>query len=537
MGYLVLSPEFLPYVSTVVNMIISFTPLLSYGSTVLSIRKKQSSQGFSIDICGTMLVASILRIFYYINEPFEVTLLRQCFVMVFIQTILLRVALKYRSNDAIHFETYHSNWGKLSERFMVLNTEAIEETFGNYNISNDFDEIQLDKKVLAIFVVFLKCLQINILLIISAVIQLIKDVVRLFDYHYLRPFHYWQWRKSIMYWKFLLGFVLCLAFVQFIFNDNEYLAIIFGSASFMIESSLPLPQLLLFQRVKSVENFKVILLLSWLGGDVTKISYLFYGTDNVGLIFIIAAFFQMSLNIVIAYQFFYYKFNPLNPNSDIQLNYLPVSVNDQSLSSYSNRPTETSTVNSIGSNRSMMNNDENVAVMISTTPSIPMSPKGKVQIQSHEQGVRTSMNRGPSLSLSGILPGGYKADIVPQYQHFQHHESLSQVNENESENEIDLLDNSFDSTQSNINTNRIDSNDGVDMADGVDISGIIPKLKNNVGNGVLNTVPRSRATSIDATHAFSVSSNDMKDSFGNIISEEVRTRINSLHASPGSRTG
>ncbi|ODQ46401.1 hypothetical protein PICMEDRAFT_28080, partial [Pichia membranifaciens NRRL Y-2026] len=209
-------------------MIFSFTPLLSYGSTVLSIRRKKSSQGFSIDICGTMLVASILRMFYYINDPFEVTLLRQCFVMVFIQVILLRVALKYR------------------------------------------------------------------------------NLIRLFDYHYIRPFHYWQWRQPISFWKFLIGFVTFLSLVQIAFNGNEYLGITFGSMSFMIESSLPLPQILLFQRLKHVENFKVILLLSWLGGDFTKISYLFYGTDNVGLIFIIAAFFQMSLNFVITYQFFYY---------------------------------------------------------------------------------------------------------------------------------------------------------------------------------------------------------------------------------------
>lgn len=74
-------------------------PLFSYGTTIISIEKCKTALGFSIDICATMLIASILRISYYLITPYEITLLRQSLVMIFIQLILLRTSLKYRPDE------------------------------------------------------------------------------------------------------------------------------------------------------------------------------------------------------------------------------------------------------------------------------------------------------------------------------------------------------------------------------------------------------------------------------------------------------
>ena len=83
---------------------------------------------------------------------------------------------------------------------------------------------------------------------------------------------------------------------------------IIGVLGLFIESLLPLPQILLLNRLQLVKNFKVILLLSWLGGDCTKISYLLFGTDNILIIFIVAGLFQMSLDIYIAFQYLQFKY-------------------------------------------------------------------------------------------------------------------------------------------------------------------------------------------------------------------------------------
>ncbi|GMF52204.1 unnamed protein product [[Candida] boidinii] len=303
MAYIPFPEDFIPYIPDIINWVMSFTPLLSYGSTVLSIRRLKSSNGFSIDICATMLIASILRIFYYINDPFETALLRQCFIMIFIQIILLNTALRYRDENysSKNLEVYENNWEFLFGKFIEINKNLFIDDINclinsSDNIINDFLKI------------FTNLIKRNLSILYLFIISLSCEFIRFFDAHYIRPFKFWQWSNSAKYWKFLIFFIMTMLIIQLVFYKNfSNLGLVFGSCSFLIESLLPLPQILLFKRFKTVENFKTILLLSWLGGDITKISYLFYGTDNVTLIFKLAAFFQMSLNLVITYQFFYYK--------------------------------------------------------------------------------------------------------------------------------------------------------------------------------------------------------------------------------------
>lgn len=246
--------------------------------------------------------------------------MRQCLVMVFIQTILLHTALKYRSHDDVTFEHYKSGLPDQFDIFKETNQSQLAEILEKIEDTNDFSSIcylVLDS--------LFKLVYNNAIILIGVLVELVKEVVRLFDHHYYRPLKFWQWETSIKYWKFLGIFILSLVFVQIIFHKAENLGLVLGTMSFIVESSLPLPQIMLFQRVKSVENFKTILLLSWLGGDFTKISYLIWGTDNVGWIFIIAALGQMSLNLVITYQFFYYKSNPgSNIDQELEMYDLPL---------------------------------------------------------------------------------------------------------------------------------------------------------------------------------------------------------------------
>jgi hypothetical protein len=50
------------------------------------------------------------------------------------------------------------------------------------------------------------------------------------------------------------------------------------------------------------------MLFSWYGGDLTKISYLLFGTNDVSIIFILAGLFQMSLDIFIGCQYIHFKY-------------------------------------------------------------------------------------------------------------------------------------------------------------------------------------------------------------------------------------
>ncbi|KAF7720198.1 Uncharacterized protein PECH_008578 [Penicillium ucsense] len=72
------------------------SPLTSYLDQILSIHRNRSSAGFSLDIPLIMLVASILKVFYWFGEYYSKALLAQAIVMVVVQIALLKVALDNR---------------------------------------------------------------------------------------------------------------------------------------------------------------------------------------------------------------------------------------------------------------------------------------------------------------------------------------------------------------------------------------------------------------------------------------------------------
>ncbi|KAF7504780.1 hypothetical protein GJ744_001713 [Endocarpon pusillum] len=72
------------------------SPITSYADQIISIHQSKTSDGFSLDIPLIMLVASILKILYWFGEYYSLSLLTQAILMLFVQSILLKVALDNR---------------------------------------------------------------------------------------------------------------------------------------------------------------------------------------------------------------------------------------------------------------------------------------------------------------------------------------------------------------------------------------------------------------------------------------------------------
>lgn len=283
------------------NNLISFTPLFSYGSTVIAIYKSETSFGFSLDICATMLIASILRVSYYLITPYEMTLLRQSLVMIFIQILLLAVSLKYRPDE-----------------YKYDNLESVEplgelllEVWTKYFPTNPFDFYDSSWKNL------IRSLSWRNLVgfVYRIVLVLLYKFLKFFDPSFKRFKSFWQWNNKSNYWKFLMAFgsmqFLFTLFISKVMNWKEFsrfMGSLIGSLGLFIESLLPLPQISIFYKLKSIQGFKLIILISWLCGDVLKITYLVFGAKNISIIFLCFGLFQMSLDIYIAAQYIYYKY-------------------------------------------------------------------------------------------------------------------------------------------------------------------------------------------------------------------------------------
>ena len=241
-------------IQKIVNGFVSITPLFSYGLTSYQIYVKRTSAGFSVDVCLIMLLSSIFKIVYYMLNPFEISLLRQAIVMIIIQCILLKVALKYLSKPIL----YEND---------VLITQSNYSTLG-----------------------------------------ILANYLKYFDNNYKRPYNFWQWFDNhVMYWEFLLAFTIGLITFSLMFKSFSFCVNVIGISGLFIETLLPIPQILLNYRLKSIKNFKSILIVSWLSGDFLKINYLIFGTSHVSNFFVVAALFQASLDLVITGQYFYYR--------------------------------------------------------------------------------------------------------------------------------------------------------------------------------------------------------------------------------------
>lgn len=139
--------------------------------------------------------------------------------------------------------------------------------------------------------------------------------MKFFDPNFKRIGAFWQWDDDKNFWRFLALFatvqILVTFFISNILNWDSLaqgLGSIIGSLGLLVESLLPLPQIAILYKLKSVQGFKLILLVSWLCGDTLKITYLIFGAKNISALFVIFALFQMSLDFYIGGQYIYYRY-------------------------------------------------------------------------------------------------------------------------------------------------------------------------------------------------------------------------------------
>ncbi|KAF2791062.1 hypothetical protein K505DRAFT_249855 [Melanomma pulvis-pyrius CBS 109.77] len=83
-------------VTSIAPIFIATSPITSYADQIYSIHRTRSSAGFSLDIPLIMLVASILKVYYWFGAHFTTSLLVQALLMISIHLLLLHIALSNR---------------------------------------------------------------------------------------------------------------------------------------------------------------------------------------------------------------------------------------------------------------------------------------------------------------------------------------------------------------------------------------------------------------------------------------------------------
>jgi hypothetical protein len=121
-----------------------------------------------------------------------------------------------------------------------------------------------------------------------------------------------------MYWRFLANFAVGFGVLQLLLGGSDAYVNILGLLGLSIEAVLPIPQILTIKQQQSVEGFRPSLLLAWIGGDISKLSFFALSSSNgsgsVAPQFIICGSLQALFDLFIGIQYFMYSTGRWKPS-------------------------------------------------------------------------------------------------------------------------------------------------------------------------------------------------------------------------------
>ncbi|KAG2218872.1 hypothetical protein INT45_003939 [Circinella minor] len=243
------------FASVALSIAMVLGPIVGYVDQYFIIRRKQSSAGFSSVTCGVLLIANILRIFFWLGKRFDETLLVQSVAMILAQLVLLEIVVRFR-----HDPSPLTLYSDLRDSFSTDGTEDDDELVEDDGLSGH--ERSRPRRFLSSI---------------------------------------WSWGHYLDYVNFLLGFTTFIAVLYLLLGGYSTFVETLGFLSLGIESTLPVPQCLSNFRRKSTHGFSLLVLGSWFFGDSFKLFY-FIHTQSP-LQFIVCGAIQLSVDCLIVAQF------------------------------------------------------------------------------------------------------------------------------------------------------------------------------------------------------------------------------------------
>ena len=123
------------------DILMIFIPSIGYIFQALKFKQTKSSKGFAKFLCLLLIIANILRVFFWLGKKFSLPLLYQAIVVIISQIYLVHIYLEYQEDLPMKteksFSEYLTNW---------------KETLNPKNIWTWNDEIEYYKFIL--FIIF-----------------------------------------------------------------------------------------------------------------------------------------------------------------------------------------------------------------------------------------------------------------------------------------------------------------------------------------------------------------------------------------------
>ncbi|PVD21149.1 hypothetical protein C0Q70_19316 [Pomacea canaliculata] len=218
----------------------------------LDIRRTHNTEGFSLFVCLTLLIANILRIMFWFGKHFELPLLVQSIIMIFAMLVLVELCVRVNQTNEIISSRSRRFTGQDSLAYSHLQTHSFL----------DFD-----------------------------------------------PEHFWKWTDFLSYVEFSLTFTLLVGIVTLLLINVPVYVELLGFAAVFTEAMLGAPQFYRNFQNKSTVGMSKKMVAFWTCGDVFKTVY--FILREAPAQFWICGMLQVSIDIAIFLQVLIYMNNPL----------------------------------------------------------------------------------------------------------------------------------------------------------------------------------------------------------------------------------
>ena len=225
------------------DFLIIFLPSVGYVFQAIKFQKTKSSKGFSKSLCLMLLLANILRIYFWIGKPFEKSLLFQSIVVIISQIYLIHYYLKYQEKP------------------------------------KDKNEMPQEKSILNHLISW-------------------RDI--------FTPSKIWNWDYEIDYYKFVFLFFSLMSIIcAIIGKDMVKFYDVIGTISVGIETFIEIPQIKENCVTKNVKNLSAAMVLMWFIGDLFKTVYNIVNKSPIQMI--IGGLIQNCEDIILITQVLFYS--------------------------------------------------------------------------------------------------------------------------------------------------------------------------------------------------------------------------------------
>ncbi|XP_015795788.1 PQ-loop repeat-containing protein 1 isoform X3 [Tetranychus urticae] len=230
---------------------IIFGGIIPYIPQYFDIRRTENADGFSLFVCLVLLIANILRIFFWFGKQFETPLLLQSIIMVAVMFAMIEICVRMKTKNLL----------------VPVKTRYFFEPFVRFFINRfSFTATQQTD----------------------------------FDLKY-----FWDWTDFTSYVEFIASFTVIVGLLMFMLIDNPYFVETIGYAAMLTEALLASPQLIRNHQKKSTEGLSKQMVLLWTLGDSYKTGYFIINQSPIQ--FLVCGLIQLTIDFIIALQILIYN--------------------------------------------------------------------------------------------------------------------------------------------------------------------------------------------------------------------------------------